>query len=205
MIVDIISWGAVIALLATSAIMLISRDWRVTLGALAAQYIAAFWLETRHLPPVMSSVKLITGWMVVAILGITRLGLSNAGNENEETFLPRGRRFRAILIGIVSLSAGGAAARVEAAIPGIGLPVIAGSLLLIGAGVLHLGITSDLLRVTLALLSIFAGFEIIYAAVENSILAAGLLAASNLGLGLVGSYLLIAGSVAPEVEIGEEI
>ncbi|MCC6985033.1 MAG: hypothetical protein IT309_01265, partial [Anaerolineales bacterium] len=63
--------------------------------------------------------------------------------------------------------------------------------------------TNDLLRVTLALLSILAGFEILYAAVESAILVTGLLAAVNLGLGVVGSYLMTAGSVpliAPEDE-----
>jgi hypothetical protein len=44
------------------------------------------------------------------------------------------------------------------------------------------------------------GFEILYAAVESSILVAGLLAVTNLGLGIVGSYLLIAGSYPPEPE-----
>jgi hypothetical protein len=73
------------------------------------------------------------------------------------------------------------------------LYVIAGGLLLISTGLIHLGLTADILRVTIGLLTLIAGFEIIYAAVENSILVAGLLALTNLGLGLVGSYLLLAG------------
>ena len=46
-----------------------------------------------------------------------------------------------------------------------------------------------------ALLTILAGFEILYAAVEGSILVAALLAVINLGLGLVGAYLLNASAV----------
>ena len=45
-----------------------------------------------------------------------------------------------------------------------------------------------------------AGFEIIYAAVESSILVTGFLAVTNLGLGIVGSYLLVAGSTPLENE-----
>ncbi|MBK9604389.1 MAG: hypothetical protein IPO36_21530 [Anaerolineales bacterium] len=78
--------------------------------------------------------------------------------------------------------------------------MIAGSLILIGAGVIHLGVTSDVLRVTLGLLTMLTGFEILYAAVESSILVAGLLALTNLGLGIVGSYLMIAGSIPLETE-----
>jgi hypothetical protein len=48
------------------------------------------------------------------------------------------------------------------------------------------------LRVILALLSVLGGFEILYAALEGSILVAALLAVVNLGLGLVGAFLLSA-------------
>jgi hypothetical protein len=78
--------------------------------------------------------------------------------------------------------------------------VIAGSLLLIGAGVVHLGVTSDTLNVILGLLTMLTGFEILYAAIESSILVAGLLAVTNLGLGIAGSYLLIAGTFPIEME-----
>lgn len=200
---EIVSWVAVGLILLTSTAMLINRDWRVSLGALALQYLAAFWLISRHLPFVMGSAKLITGWMVVAALGMTRLSLSTAEEDNEESFWPRGQWFRIILICIVTLVAAGSTPRIENVIPGLGLQVIAGSLLLIGAGVVHLGVTSDLLRVILGLLTLLTGFEILYAAVESSILVAGLLAVTNLGLGIVGSYLLIAGtSPSPEIEDG---
>jgi hypothetical protein len=203
MAVDIVSWVAVALILATSTAILVARDWRVSLGALAVQYIAAFWLVTRHLPFVMGSAKLVTGWMVIAALGMTRLELSNIEEPNEETFWTRGQWFRVVLIAIVAMVAAGSTPRIETAIPGLGLQVIAGSLILIGAGVIQLGVTSDLLRVILGLLTMLTGFETLYAAVESSILVAGLLAVVNLGLGIVGSYLLTAGSHVFEAE-GEE-
>jgi hypothetical protein len=197
---DIISWIAVGLMLATSTALLINRDWRLSLGALAVQYVAAFWLVTRHLPFVMGSAKLITGWMVVAALGMTRLSLPSAEDEKEESFLPRGQWFRVILMAVVAFVSVGATPRIESAIPGLGLPVIAGGLLLIGAGVIHLGLTSEPLNVILGLLTMLTGFEILYAAIESSILVAGLLAVTNLGLGIAGSYLLIAGTFPLEVE-----
>jgi hypothetical protein len=200
MAIDIISWIAVGVALGTSTTMLINRDWRLSLGALAVQYVAAFWLVTRHLPFVMGSAKLITGWMVVAALGMTRLGLPSAEDEKEDAFLPRGQWFRVVLIFVVVLVVVGATPRIESAIPGLGWQVIAGSLLLIGAGAAHLGITSDTLNVILGLLTMLTGFEILYAAIESSILVAGLLAVTNLGLGIAGSYLLIAGTTPIEME-----
>ncbi len=200
MMIEIISWVAVGLVLITATTMLVTRDWRFSLGALALQYFSAFWLVTRHLPFVMGSAKLITGWMVVAALGMTRLGLSATEDDKEDVSLLRGLWFRVILMCIVALVTFGVTARVEVLIPGLGLPVIAGSLILIGGGVAHLGVTSDLMRVILGLLTMLTGFEILYAAVESSILVAGFLAVVSLGLGLVGSYLLLAGSTPPEAE-----
>jgi hypothetical protein len=200
MVAEIVSWIAVGLILASSTTIIISRDWRVSLGALAVQYLAAFWLVTRHLPFAMGTVKLIVGWMVVATLGMTRLGLTNLEKEEQDTFWLRGQWFRVVLMAIVALVTVGSTPRIEVAIPGLGLPVIAGSLLLIGAGIVHLGVTSDPLRVTLGLLTMLAGFEILYAAVESAILVTGLLAVINLGLGVLGSYLLVAGSSPLESE-----
>lgn len=140
MLPEIVSWIAVALILATTTAMLINTDWRVNLGALALQYLAMLWLVTRHLPFAMGSAKLITGWMVVAILGMTRLGLTNVENE-EESFFPRGQAFRIALMGIVALVTAGAAPSIETAIPGLGLPIIAGGLLLIGGGIIHLGLS----------------------------------------------------------------
>lgn len=200
MAIDIISWIAVGLILATSTAILINRDWRLSLGALAVQYVAAFWLITRHLPFVMGSAKLITGWMVVAALGMTRLGLPSEEDERDESNLPHGQWFRVILVCIIALFTLGATPRIESAIPGLGWQVIAGSLILMGAGVVHLGLTSDPLNVTIGLLTMLTGFEVLYAAIESSILVAGLLSITNLGLGIVGSYLLIAGSFPIEME-----
>jgi hypothetical protein len=139
----------------------------------------------------MASVKVVTGWMATAALGMTRL--SSAKDEGrDESFWPRGRWFRIFLAGIVALLAAAAAPRVEAVIPGLGLQVVTGGLLLAGMGLIHLGITSQILRVITALLTLLSGFEILYAGVESSILVAGLLAAVNLGLALAGSYLMMA-------------
>lgn len=198
--VEIISWVAAGLILIAATTILISADWRISLAALAILYLAAFWLVTRHLPFAMGTVKLIAGWMVVAILGMTRLGLSELDKEETDTFFPRGIWFRIVLMGVVTLVTVGAAPQIEESIPGMGIPVISGGILLIGAGVVHLGVTSNILRVTLGLLTLLAGFEILYAAIESAILVTGLLAVVNLGLGILGAYLLVAGSSPLETE-----
>lgn len=185
------AWIVVGFVLVTSAGLLVSRDWRLELGLLGLQYLGVFWLTSQHWPISMAAIKLVTGWMAIATLGITRLNLKEAGDDSEE-FWPQGRLFRVFAAGSVTVIVVAAAPGVEGIIPGIGLPVISGSLILMGLGMLHLGMTTQPFRVILGLLTVLSGFEALYAALESSILVAAMLSTVNLGLALVGAYLLTA-------------
>lgn len=192
------AWIAVVVIVITSVGLLIARDWRVSIILLAVQYLAMFILSLLHLPLGMASVKVVTGWMSSAILGMTRSGLPY-NESDEENIWPRGRLFRLFAAGIVGIMIAGATPTVDNIMADAGFAVTAGGLVLIGMGLLHLGITSQILRVTLGLMTVLSGFEILYSTVEGSVLVAALLAAINLGLGLVGSYLMIA-STSKETE-----
>lgn len=193
MLETILAWFAVLLLLGTSSGLLLNRDWRIDLGLLAAQYLGAAILVAQHLPPGMAAAKLVTGWMATAAIGMTLSSIPDlSSEETPEGFWPRGRAFRLFMVGMVVILTAAVTSGVENAIPGIGLPVVAGSILLIGNGLLHLGTDAKIERVIFSLLTVLSGFEILYAAVEGSILVAALLAVVNLGLGLVGAYLLSA-------------
>ena len=191
MLTTILSWAAVGLLLVTSIGLLLSRDWRWSLALLAAQYFGMFWLVSQHWPFGLASVKLVTGWMASAALGVTRLGFAEH-ESRDETAWPQGRLFRVFAAAIVVVLVIAAIPSMEKMIPGISRPVLAGGLLLMGMGLLQLGITAEILRVTLGLLTVLSGFEILYSTVETSILLTGLLAIVNLGLALAGSYLMSA-------------
>lgn len=187
---NILVWVAIVIILITSVGLLVARDWRISTIFLAAQYLAMFILLLPHLPLGMSSVKVVTGWMSAAILGMTRSDLKE--DDAEENLWPRGRLFSLFAAGMVVLIVAGATPSVSNIMADAGTAVTAGGLLLVGLGLLHLGITSQILRVTQGLLTVIAGFEIIYSSVESSALVVALLVIINLGLALVGSYLMIA-------------
>jgi hypothetical protein len=187
----VIAWAISGLLLLTSVGLLLSRDWRSGLGFLGLQYLGVFWLTSQHWPISMAAIKLVTGWMAIAILGITRLNIKHADEKSKQSW-PQGRLFRLFIAGIVTVIVITAAPGVEETIPGIGMPVISGSLILMGMGMLHLGITIEPFRVILGLLTVLAGFESLYAALEYSILVAAMLSTVNLGLALVGAYLFSA-------------
>jgi hypothetical protein len=185
------AWLAVVLIVITSVGLLLARDWRWSITLLSIQYVAMFVLILQYWPLGMGSVKVVAGWMAAAILGMTRSGLSNE-SLNEEDSWPRGRLFRIFAAGIVVIIVAGTTPSVDTIMADAGFAVTTGSLLLIGMGLLHLGITTDILRVAIGLMTVLSGFEIIYSAVEGSVLVAALLAVITLGLALVGSYLLLA-------------
>ncbi len=192
------SWFAVVVILVTAVGLLIVRDWRWSIILLAIQYMGMFILTLQHWPLGMASVKVVAGWISAAILGMTRSGLPPQ-DFDEGSIWPRGRLFRLFAACVTLLIVAATTPSVGTIMADAGFAVTSGALLLIGMGLLHLGITSYILRVVIGLMTVLSGFEILYAAVEGSILVAALLATINLGLALVGSYLLVAEN-AQEVE-----
>ena len=193
MIAAIVSWAVVVGLLLTSTGILLHRDWRWGIGFLTGQYVGVFWLVLQHWPFGMAAAKLVGGWMAAASLGMTLLNLPEY-IEPMEKFWMQSRAFRFFMISMAALLAVAASTRIEAVLPGIGIPVAVGGVLLIAMGLLQLGMTTQVLRVIFGLLTALSGFEILYAAMEGSSLVAALLVVVNLGLGLVGAYLLVASS-----------
>ncbi len=185
------AWIAVGIVLITSASLLIARDWRLSIIVLAVQYLGVFILTLQHWPLGMASVKVVAGWMSAAILGMTHSGLPSQAFDDESIW-PRGRLFRLFAAAMMWMIVAAVTPGVDTIMADAGFAVTGGSLLLIGMGLLHLGMTSSVLRVILGLMTVLSGFEILYSAVEGSVLVAGLLAVINLGLALVGAYLLIA-------------
>ena len=193
-----LAWIAVLLIAITSIGLLLARDWRWLIIFLSAQYFGMLILTLLHWPLGMASVKVVAGWMSAAILGMTRSGLPGEDKTEKQSILPRGRMFRSFAAGIVIVIVATATPRVDAVMANAGFAVTTGSLLLIGMGLLHLGVTDHILRVTIGLMTVLAGFEVLYATVEGSILVAALLAVINLGLALAGSYLLVASNTQIE-------
>jgi hypothetical protein len=189
MVATVLSWTAVLIVAITSTGLFLNRDWRWDIGLLAIQYLGVAILVAQHWPLGMAAVKLVTGWMATAALGMTLTALPPQ-KESEERFWPQGLGFRLFMVGMIIILTIAVTPRLEGSMTGIGAPVFAGTILLTGIGLLHLGTSSQISRVIFGLLTVLAGFEILYAAVEGSILVAALLAVVNLGLGLVGAYLL---------------
>jgi hypothetical protein len=186
--ISVLNWIALFIILVASIGLLLQRDWRWAIGLLASLYLSIFWLVQAHWPVSMAAVKLVTGWMVCAILGIAQLNITGPAEETEAAW-PQGRLFRLFTAGII-LATIFALSLPASDWLGLSPPIAWGSLLLIGMGLLQLGISAQPFKVILGLLTVQAGFEVLYATVESSILVAALLSVVNLGLALTGAYFL---------------
>jgi hypothetical protein len=177
---------AVAFLAASSMVLLVSRFWRWNLIALSIQYVAVFWITAISWPLGLATVKLIVGLMAGAVLAASQP--ASEGESGQMSGLS-GRLFMGLAGGLVLLVVFSATPILHRWIP-IQPSVLQGGILLFAMGLLQLGMTTSVLRVSIGLLTILAGFEMIYAALEASVLVAGLLGLVNLGLALVGAYLL---------------
>lgn len=175
---------AVFIMAVTTVLLLLHLSWRWTLLAIGLQYLAVAWLVSLSWPIGLAAVKLVVGWMAGAVLTASQAG-SQAQRE-----LSSGRIFRALAGGLVLIV-------IYVLVPSINgwlridQTVLHGALLLLGMGLLQLGLTNDPLRVVVGLLTFLAGFEVLYAVLERSVLVAGLLAMVNLSLALACAYLVV--------------
>jgi hypothetical protein len=181
------NWVMLILTIITATGLLFSQDWRWNLSLLAVLYLGVFWMVQAHWPVSMAAAKLVTGWMACAVLGIAQL---NTGTEREKNNLwQQGRLFHVFAAAMVLVATFSLSLRVAGWL-GVSNLVAWSGLLMIGLGLLHLGITSDSFRVVIGLLTVMAGFEVLYAAVESSSLVTALLIVIDLGLALAGAYFL---------------
>ncbi len=183
--------GAVILVSLTATFILISKDWRLCILALAVQYVGVFILVDASWPVEMAVAKMVAGWMSGAILGIA-MASTSAAWRNPDQSMHFGPVFRVLAAIIVALTISSLVMHSDTWLSMINSPIRWGSFLLIGFGILQLSLGSHPLRVIIGLMTALSGFEVVYAAIETSTMVTGLLAGVNLGLALVGAYLLVA-------------
>ena len=167
----------------TSLVLLFNPNWRWTLLAVAAQYLAVAWLVSLSWPVGLAAIKLVVGWMAGAVLSTVQAD----ADAPAEPF--SGRLFRLITATLLLVVIFTLPSSMRAWLQ-VTQPVFLGAIILIGLGLLQVSMTANPLRMVLGLLTFLAGFEVLYAGLEFSVLVAGLMAAINLGLALAGTYLL---------------
>ena len=172
-------------ILIATLVIFTGRSWRNILIALAAIYFASFFLYLQQWDFLMAAVKLLTGWMGVAILSFVT---GHQHTSADIDLMPK-RIFMMIALVLVWVLAFLLSNRISLLFD-MSPEIAFASFSIIGMGLLLLGIKSTSFNVIMGILTFFAGFELVYAELVSSILVIGLLAAINLLIAFVGSYMV---------------
>ncbi len=182
----------VYACLFMALINLVRRQWLVNMGALALQYGMVFLLLITFRNPSLGIIKLLVGLMVTLILYLTLVSLGTLQPLQYIFRFSLGEIFRGLagIFMIIAVTLFTPGLRTEV-FPLTSLPVLTASLGLVILGLLQLGMITEPLYVIIGLLTFLSGFELLYGSMEFSTVLEALFAAVNLGLALVGAYIIV--------------
>lgn len=166
-------------------LLLVSDSRKMILVALGSVLIMAFVVNIQFWPFTFALSKLVTGAMAIVILHLSPVSPSQSVLGEGGT----GKVFRAtaLFFGLVLL---GFSVSTISTFLSISPEQILISLFMMVCGFIQLGISQNPYRVFLGLIIVFLGFEFIYGSLESSLLINGMLAAVDLLIALVGSYLI---------------
>jgi len=170
--------------LAAVGLMIAAFDWRMRIAGLASLYLVGFIVILQIWPVALASVKLISGWMGIALLSTSMLNSMDQANKHRFTSEMVFRFLMVVLIWIV----------IVAVAPSINewLPIpytnLYIGLSLMGSGLLFMSLTDDFFEIVLGLLLILAGFDIIYSSLEGSALVTGIYAFIIILICLISAY-----------------
>jgi len=204
--VVVLRWAALILIVLAGIYNLIGNDWRRIGFSLAIEFIAIFLFATLNIPFSLALVKLLEGWMAIAILGTTLSTLpivdktifDHANRQFNETdpFSPKlFRVFFAVLIGIAIVVNIFFVHNLFLMIDRV--QTIAG-LFMLGFGILMCSFRQTIYSSAVGLLTFMGGFEVLFIALEPSVLLLGLLAGVDLAIASVCAWLIYITSGAPE-------
>jgi hypothetical protein len=190
-----VSPGLVVLLMVTGLCILMVQKFRLAVVALAAQYLLVFLLITSVLPSSLALVKLLVGWMITALF-VSEIRLIEKEWENRIALSGNLLRGGILLFLWIVVYLGLPLIQSWVPVPRI---VLLGGMILLSSGLIQTGLSNQVLRISIGLLTLFSGFEVIYAALESSVLVSGLLVLVNIGIGLTGLFLVIRGNEENEV------
>jgi hypothetical protein len=202
--------AAVLGLFVTGFIIVLVRDWRVTLLALLGQYVMVGVVLSRLVLPEIALIKTLigalicpmlylaarqSGWSLFSLPAVIERILRRGRPDAESLSVFRvGRSFRVLAVTLVLVLA--IVINQAYAIPHLPPDVGLSCYWLMLVGILVLMLTEEPLKAGPGLLTMLTGFELMYTPLESSLTVVFLWAVVNLLLGLAISYLSAARSAS---------
>ena len=196
---------ASLGVMLTAGLLLVAYDWRLSIGALAVQYVLSMILFAQVLPPQVAGVKGLVGLISCIILFLSARQAQAIASRRASavegqpasllvvrgSIMPAGVPFRLIAAAIVGLAVWVTVGRPERLLPEVSSQVTVAVFSLGAMSLLVVALTEAPLQIGLGLLTLLTGFELFYHAVEPSLSVIALLAMAHFGIALVTGYLTI--------------
>jgi hypothetical protein len=188
---------AIVGLFLTGGIIVLVRDWRVSLLALLGQYLLAGIVLSRIVLPEVALIKVLIGALICPMLYLAarQAGWGTGRDAPSGSMFPAGVAFR--LLGVMLMGLLTMALNQRYPLPVIPAAVGLGSYWLMSIGLLILMLTEHPLKAGQGLLTAIIGFELLYTSLERSLAMVWLLAVLNLLLTLAIAYLIVVRDAGP--------
>lgn len=189
---------AVLGILLTGTILVVSREWHLDVLALVLQYFCVVLLLTRLVQVEVAAVKGLIGWMICMVFYLTerRAGevARRSTDESAQTSIQTRRwmmsaraSFSLLAALMTTVVAYTAALRIP--LPEIPEDISLACYLLVGLGLLLVGISQSPIHIAMGLLTFLSGFDLFFVALEPSLAVAGLLGLVSFLVALATSFL----------------
>ncbi len=185
-------------MLAVGVVTLVA-DWRISLVALAAQYVLVAILLSTLIPLQIAAVRMIAGGLVAMMFYITARRVQPARRRQGQTPSPENKALapRAIFwtnlpfrfVGLALVAVGVVAASDQIVLLNAPLLFWVTGLWLTMGGLLTIALTRDALRLGMGLLFFTSGFGIIYLSIDNSLVIYALLVMADLVIALAIAHI----------------
>jgi hypothetical protein len=153
-----------------SGIILLLAEWRWRMALLAVVQLIGFILIVQIWPVALASVKLISGWMGVALMSAT---MASSDNIIQGESQPAAKVFKLMIAAFSWVVIAASIDRLNAWLP-ISYTNLFVGLIFFFCGIFYLSLISEINGIVVGLLIFLAGFDIIYSSLEGSALVTGI-------------------------------
>jgi hypothetical protein len=169
----------------TAGLIIALKSFRLRIALLAIQYGLVSWIVADSVPVQLAATKLISGLLTCGILAVSALRVDLQPKTLGDS------RIRITAVVLIALTTPTLSQINWLGIPDLQRSAAISSTALMILGLMHLGLSQAPLRAVTAMVTTLSGFEIVYSLVEPSLVMFALLASVHIGLGMVGSILML--------------
>ena len=175
----------IIISIVVSGVILVFPDWRWKMIGLAVVQLIGFILIVQIWPIALASVKLISGWMGVAVMSAT---IASSGDEVKGETQTSAKVFKLMVAAFSWVVIAASVDKLNSWLP-ISYTNLFVGLVFFFCGIFYISLAYEINGISIGLLIFLAGFDIIYSSLEGSALVTGIYGLIVILISLISSYL----------------